>query len=156
MRCLIAAVAAAATVGGGAVSVPVLPAVAWADPPADPATGAGTEVPSAARVGEILTDLADPSMPDAAKSVLVQGGIDAERRAFTRSRLRIAAAHGELPLTFAVGNVWSVGPDTAAAAVQVAGPKLPAPVPEVLTFVRSPNWVLSSDSAATLIHDVKR
>lgn len=149
MRCLIAAVAAAATVCGAVAAAP-----AEAEP--EPAETAVTEVPTAARAAEILTDLADPTMPDAAKSVLVQGGIDAERRAFTRSRLRAAAAHGELPLTFTVGNVWPVGPDTAAAAVQIAGPKLAAPLSEVFTFVRSPNWMLSSDSAATLIHDVKR
>ncbi|MEB3065604.1 hypothetical protein [[Mycobacterium] zoologicum] len=112
------------------------------------------ELPTADQVNHVLTDLADPEIPDQTKGTLVQGGIgSAERRAFNRSRLKKAADHGELPLTFDVGNIWPVGADTAAAQVTLSGPKL-APTTKVFTFVDQGGWMLSSDSAATLIQAV--
>lgn len=123
-----------------------MPAIAGADPAA--------ELPTTEQVSWVLTALADPAIPDKAKNSLVQGGIgSAERRAFTHSRLKIAAAHGELPMTFDVGNIWRVGADTAAAQVTLSGPKL-VPTTKVLTFVDQGRWMLSSDSAAALISTV--
>lgn len=113
-------------------------------------------VPAAARVSQVLTALTDPGTPDQAKKTLVQGGIGAdERRAFGHDRLKMAANHGELPLSFDVGNIWPVGPNTAAAQVTLAGPKL-QPTAEVFTFVDQGGWMLSSDSAAALIQSVTK
>lgn len=121
------------------------------EPPPSPA------LPTAEQVTSILTGLTDPNIADPTRSDLVQGGTDSgERRAFRHSSLTKAAAHGELPLSFTVGNIWPVGPHTAAAQVTISGPKMPAPTIPVLTFVDQGGWKLSSDSAATLIQIVSR
>ena len=113
-------------------------------------------LPTPDQVSRVLTDLANPETPDQAKNGLVQGGIgSAERRAFNHNRLKKSADHGELPLSFDVGNIWPVGPGTAAAQVSLSGPKL-APTTKVFTFVDQSGWVLSSDSAAALISTVAR
>ena len=113
------------------------------------------ELPTAGRVLGILENLVDPAISDQKKKDLVQGGVNSdERRAFRRDRLVKAASHGELPLSFTVGNIWWVGPNTAAVQVGVSGPKLSAPVSEVVTLVDENGWMLSSDSAATLIQAV--
>ena len=128
------------------------PAAFTAPLPRDPVQA--TAVPSRDDVLRILIELTDPKVPDRTKNTLVQGGVKSgERRAFTRDRLDQAARHGELPLTFTVGNIWPVGTDTAAAQVDLAGPKL-APTSEVFTFLHQGGWLLSSDSAATLIDTV--
>lgn len=161
MRLLAIAVAAAAALGSGLAGP--APATATAQPPQivftsplplDPA--APQELPTTDQVTRILTQLTDPAVSDKARNNLVQGGTGSgERRAFARDRLDRAARHGELPLSFGVGNIWPVGPNTAAAQVTVGGPKR-APVTEVLTFIDQGDWRLSSDSAATLIQAVAR
>ncbi|MBS9535788.1 hypothetical protein KIH27_19565 [Mycobacterium sp. M1] len=159
MRLLVTAAAAAlAAVCGAAVGTPgpvqIRPVVFTVPLPLDPAPPA-QDLPTVDQVSRILTDLADPGVPDKVKNPLVQGGVNSgERRAFTRDRLDKAARHGELPLSFAVGNIWSVGPGTAAAQVTVSGPKLAAPEPKVFTFIDQGHWMLSSDSAAALIETV--
>lgn len=155
------AVAAVATIVGGPVSAQSeTPAVAQVRPvvfgsplPRHPAPQ--QQLPTTGQLTDILMRLADPDVSDEVRSDLVQGGIDSERREFRQRKLAKAAARGELPLLFAVGNVWSVGPDTAAAETTVSSPKLPARDPEVFTFVdEGGQWRLSSDSAAMLLEAI--
>lgn len=157
--------AAAAVIAGMPLAAVGAPATAHAQPagftipaPRDPAPNplSVQELPTAEQVSRILTNLTDPGIPDRAKDGLVQDGItSAERRAFNHDRLTSATKHGELPLTFAVGNIWPVGPDTVAAQVTVSGPKL-TPVTKVFTFVDQGGWMVSSDSAAALIETVTK
>lgn len=142
-------VAAGISVAGATGAVLYAPTVLAAPAPAE-------ELLTAAQVTGILGALTDPSVPDRARKRLVQGGInDDERQAFQRGRLERAVSHGELPLSFQTGNIWWVGPSTAAAEVTLAGKKLP-PVSKVVTFVDQNGWMLSSDSAATLIQTVTK
>lgn len=112
------------------------------------------ELPSSEKVSQVLGELTDPDVPDQVKDHLVQGGIDStERRAFNHGRLKKAVEHGQLPLAFDVGNIWSVGPQTAAAQVTVWSPTL-SPTTKVFTFIDQSGWILSSDSASALISTV--
>ena len=152
MRLLAIAVATTATIS---VTTTGTPAAAWALPPDPaPAPRPAEQLPDPGQVSHILTGLTDPGMSNQQRDTLVQGGIDSgERRAFTSKKLAKATRRGELPLSFTVGNVWSVGPRTVAAQVTLVSPKL-APTPEVFTFVYQDRWMLSSDSAATLIKTI--
>ncbi|MEZ0364126.1 hypothetical protein ACAG26_10560 [Mycobacterium sp. pUA109] len=168
MKPLAVGVAAVAAIGGAFAGVAMgAPTAAHAQPavftvpaPRDPAPNSSPaqELPTTEQITRILTQLTDPGIADQAKDGLVQGGVNsAERRAFSRRRLDKAADHGELPLAFAVGQPWSVGRDTAAAETTISGPKLPVAVAPVLTFVnQGTGWMLSSDSAATLIRAIDK
>lgn len=110
-----------------------------------------TNLPTPDQLTTVLNGLADPNVPFANKSGLVEGGISGSQAAMGDHEIKKAAKKGELPLTFSVANIQPAGANTATAAVAVSGPKLQPPVTENLTFINQGGWVLSRDSAMTLI-----
>jgi hypothetical protein len=143
------AVASVRLAAVGAPSAPALPQ----DPPA-PAPAAN--VPTADQLTGILNSLADPSVPFANKSNLVEGGISGSEAHMADHELKKAAKNGDLPLAFNVGNIQSGGPASATADVAVSGPKIPSPVTQSVTFINQGSWVLSRASAMQLLQAAGR
>ncbi len=145
----LAAIGAAAGVAAGAASstTAVRPVVFSAPLPLDPATN----LPTPDQLTTVLNSLADPGVPFANKSGLVEGGISSGQASMADHEIKKAEKKGELPLAFNVSNIQPSGPNTASAAVAISGPKLQPPVTQNLTFVNQGNWVLSRDSAMTLV-----
>ena len=100
----------------------------------------------------VLNSLADPNVPFANKSNLVEGGISGTEAHMADHELKKAAKNGDLPLAFNVTNVQpGTAPGSATADVAVSGPKLPSPVTQSVTFVNQGAWVLSRASAMQLL-----
>jgi hypothetical protein len=137
-----------------AVGAPA-PASGWyplpLDPPPAPAPAPGANVPTPGQLTGLLNSLADPTVPFANKSNLVEGGISGTEAHMADHQLKKAAKNGDLPLTFNVTNVQPGAPGSATADVAVSGPKLPTPVTENVTFVNQGSWVLSRASAMQLL-----
>lgn len=121
------------------------------DPPA-PVPAAG--LPSAAQLSGVLTSLADPSVPFANKSNLVEGGISGMTAHVADKKLKKAEKDGDLPLAFNVTNIQPATAGAATADVAVSGPKIPSPVSQNVTFVNQGGWVLSRASAMELLQAV--
>jgi hypothetical protein len=119
------------------------------DPPPVPATAAS--VPTAAQLTSLLNSLADPSVPFANKSNLVEGGISGTEAHMADHQLKKAAKNGDLPLAFNVANIQPGAPGSATADVAVSGPKIPSPVTQSVTFVNQGGWMLSRASAMELL-----
>jgi hypothetical protein len=111
-------------------------------------------LPTGDQLTNVLNSLADPSVPFANKSGLVEGGISSGQAALADHEMKKAANNGELPLAFNVSNIQLAGANGASATVAISGPKLQPPVTENLTFVNQGGWMLSRDSAMTLIDAV--
>jgi hypothetical protein len=111
-------------------------------------------LPSADQLSSVLNGLADPNVPFANKSGLVEGGISSGQAAIADHEIKKAAKEGELPLTFTVSNIQPASANATTADVAISGPKLRPPVNENLTFVNQGSWVLSHDSAMTLVEAV--
>lgn len=120
--------------------------------PRDPAP-APAALPTAEELTGILENLADPAAPYKDKTILVQGGINAQEGHRLDHLLRHAQHNGELPLTFTVANIAPAGADSASADVTVAGPKLPAPVTKNVTFANQNGWMVSYESAQELLEE---
>ncbi|MEE6179679.1 hypothetical protein [Mycobacterium sp. 050134] len=133
--------------GGAAAQVRL--AAVGAPLPQDPAPVAG--VPTAAQLTGVLTSLADPNVPFANKSNLVEGGISGMEAHVADKKLKKADKNGDLPLAFSVTNIQPAAAGSATADVAVSGPKLPTPVTQNVTFVNQGGWVLSRSSAMELI-----
>ena len=129
-----------------AVGVPSAPVS-----PQDPAPAPAANVPTAAQLTGLLNNLADPSVPFAHKSNLVEGGISGMEAHIADRKLNKAAKNGDLPLAFNVTNIQPGGPASATADVAVSGPKIPSPVTQNVTFVNQGSWVLSRSSAMELL-----
>jgi hypothetical protein len=143
----IAAPSELASVQLAAVSAP-LPQ----DPPPALPPAAGANVPTPVQLTGLLNGLADPNVPFASKSNLVEGGISGTEAHMADHELKKAAKNGDLPLTFNVTNVQpGAAPGSATADVAVSGPKLPSPVTQSVTFVNQGAWVLSRASAMQLL-----
>jgi hypothetical protein len=147
----VAAVAAIGATAAGVTSIApvaseVQPLVFGAPMPLEPAPG----LPSADEVIGVLNGLADPDVPFAGKSGLVEGGIGPVEARTADKRLQKAAQNGQLPLTFSVDNIAPSGPGSATADVTTSGPEL-EPRTLNLTFVNQDSWKLSRDSAMTLL-----
>ncbi len=99
----------------------------------------------------VLTSLANPNVPFANKSGLVEGGISPVEAHAADHALQKAAKRGQLPLSFNVSNIQPAGAGSATADVAVSGPKLTAPVTQNVTFVNQGGWVLSRSSAMSLL-----
>jgi hypothetical protein len=99
----------------------------------------------------VLNSLADPNVPFASKSGLVEGGISPVEAHAADHALQKAAKRGQLPLSFNVSNIQLAGAGAATADVAVSGPKLAAPVNENVTFVNQGSWMLSRSSAMSLL-----
>jgi hypothetical protein len=143
----IAAPSELASVQLAAVSAP-LPQ----DPPPALPPAAGANVPTPVQLTGLLNGLADPNVPFASKSNLVEGGISGTEAHMADHEFKKAAKNGDLPLAFNVTNVQpGAAPGSATADVAVSGPKLPSPVTQSVTFVNQGAWVLSRASAMQLL-----
>jgi hypothetical protein len=127
------------------------PASGWYPQPQDPPPAPGANVPTASQLTDLLNSLADPNVPFANKSNLVEGGISGTEAHMADHQLKKAAKNGDLPLSFNVANIQSGAPGSATADVAVSGPKLPNPVTQNVTFVNQGSWVLSRASAMQLL-----
>jgi hypothetical protein len=120
------------------------------DPP--PAPGLGANVPTPDLLTGLLNSLADPGVPFANKSNLVEGGISGIEAHVADKKLQKAAKSGDLPLSFDVTNVQPAAAGSSTADVSVSGPKLTSPVTQNVTFVnQGGGWVLSRASAMELL-----
>lgn len=156
----VAAVAAISAAAAGVTSLaPVGPAVPGVVPvvfgipmPLDPAPNVpvAADVPTPNALVGILSGLADPSVPFANKSGLIEGGIDPFMAHHADKRLQKAAQKGQLPLSFNVANIAPSGPGAATSDVTVSGPQM-APQTINLTFVDQDGWKLARSSAMTLM-----
>jgi hypothetical protein len=145
--------AAAAGVGAiGPAAYQVQPVVFGAPLPQDPAAG----MPTAGQLTGILNSLADPSVPFANKSNLVEGGISGTEAHMADHQLKKAAKNGDLPLSFSVANIQPAASGSATADVAVSGPKITAPVTQNVTFINQGGWVLSRSSAMSLLQAAGR
>jgi hypothetical protein len=138
------------SVASGAPTVQVQPVAVGAPLPQDPVPTAN--VPTADQLTGVLNSLADPNVPFANKSNLVEGGISGTEAHIADHELKKAAKNGDLPLAFNVLNIQpGAAPGSATADVAVSGPKIPSPVTQNVTFVNQGGWMLSRASAMELL-----
>ena len=155
----VAAIGAAAAgvtsiASGVAPTVQVLPVAVGAPLPQDPAPSPApaANVPTADQLTGVLNSLADPNVPFANKSNLVEGSISGTEAHIADHELKKAAKNGDLPLAFNVVNIQpGAAPASATADVGVSGPKIPSPVTQSVTFVNQGSWMLSRASAMELL-----
>ena len=146
---VVGAVTAGLTSASDAVaarSVQVQPVVFGVPMPLDPAG----DLPTPDQLYGVLNGLANPGVPFASKSYLVEGGIGIIEGRAADSLMRNAAAKGQLPLTFNVSGITPVGPGTASASVTASGPATPAQT-QSITFVDQGGWKLSRASATQVL-----
>lgn len=122
------------------------PAGGWFPLPQQPAP----DTPSAGELITVLTKLADPGIPFANKSELVEGGISPLEANVADKRMQKAAQTGQMPLSFGVENIAPSGPGAATADVTASGPKL-EPRTLNMMFVDRDGWLLSRSSAMALL-----
>ncbi len=145
-----AAAGMTAIASGVAPTNQVVPLAGGAPLPQDPVPAAN--VPTADQLTGVLNSLADPNVPFANKTNLVEGGISGTEAHIADHEFKKAAQKGDLPLAFNVTNIQPGGaPGSATADVAVSGPKIPSPVTQNVTFVNQGGWVLSRASAMELI-----
>jgi len=120
-------------------------------PPAVPAPAPGANLPTSDQLTGVLNSLADPSVPFANKSNLVEGGISGTQAHLADHEFKKAAEKGDLPLSFNIGNIQPGAPGSVTADVSISGPKIPNPVTQNITFINQGGWVLSRASAMQLI-----
>ncbi|KKB99891.1 hypothetical protein [Mycolicibacter arupensis] len=156
MKSLATAVAAVAAIGAATSAVSYLTAQApaaaqapttvfFAPLPLDPAAA----VPAPEQLASVLNTLADPGVPAAGKSDLVEGGLGPAESGVIDHKLQKALKKGALPLSISVANVIPTGPGAASADVTASSPKL-EPHTVNLTFVDQGGWKLSRASLLSL------
>jgi hypothetical protein len=156
-KLLATCIAAAAIIGGAAsgvsalaTTVPVSPAVqpvVFGTPlPQDPAV----DLPTADQLYGVLYGLADPNVPFAAKSNLVEGGIGRIEARAADGLMRNAVAKGQLPLNFSVANIAPAAAGAASAGVTATGTGI-APISQNIVFVNQGGWKLSRASAGLVL-----
>lgn len=156
---LLASCLAAAAVAGGAAAataavqtiIPsntpaVAPVVFGVPLPLDPVA----DVPTAEQITGVLSSLADPGVPFAAKSYLVEGGIGRIEARTADALMKNAVAKGQIPLSFTVGAITPTGPGLASATITATGPSMPATT-QTVSFVDQGGWKLSRASATTVL-----
>lgn len=119
--------------------------VFFAPLPLDPAA----DVPAPEQLADVLNTLADPGIPAAGKSYLVEGGLGPVETSVMDRRLQKGLKNGALPLSISVANIAPTGPGAASADVTASGPKL-EPHSVNLTFVDQGGWKLSRASLLSL------
>ncbi len=124
----------------------VQPVVFGVPLPLDPAA----DVPTADQVTGVLSSLADPGVPFAAKSYLVEGGIGRIEARTADALMKNAIAKGQIPLNFSVGAITPTGPGLASATVTATGPNMPATT-QTVSFVDQGGWKLSRSSATSVL-----
>lgn len=137
-----AAAGVTSIMAGGPVVYQMQPVVFGAPLPLDP---------TAAQLTSLLNSLADPNVSFANKGSLVEGGIGGTEARIADHKLKKAAEHGDLPLSFSVTNIQPAAAGSATADVSVSGPKLSSPVTQNVTFVNQGGWMLSRASAMELL-----
>lgn len=172
LKSLATGVAAVAAIGAATAGVTSLASVARVNPGVQlavfgapmpsPASGWGprgageypqapaADVPAPDALMGVLNGLADPNVPFANKSGLVEGGIGRIEAHAADKRLQKAAQNGQLPLSFNIANIAPSGPGAATADVTASGPQMSARTMNV-TFINQDGWKLSRDSAMTLL-----
>ncbi len=155
MAALVAVTGAVAGVTAPASAAPGVPIAPQTRPavfgtplPADPAPDA----PSSDQLMAILNGLANPAVPFANKSNLVEDGISPIEARLADTRMQQAVARGELPLTLNVANIQLAGANRATADVTVSGPKLARNTQNV-TFVNQGGWKITHASAISLLQE---
>jgi hypothetical protein len=161
VKSIAAGVAALAVIGGAPAGMASMAqqtgvgqvrlAAVGAPLPQNPPPAPGANVPTADQLTGLLNSLADPSVPFANKSNLVEGGISGTEAHMADRKLNKAAKNGDLPLAFNVTNIQPGAPGAATADVAVSGPKIPSPVTQNVTFVNQGGWMLSRASAMELL-----
>ncbi|MEO6792896.1 MAG: hypothetical protein ABI253_07975 [Mycobacterium sp.] len=153
VKYLAAGIAAAALVGAAAAGVTSVATVApqvqlavFGVPlPLDPAIGG----PAPEQLTDVLNTLADPGIPAAGKSYLVEGGLGPVESSIMDRKMQKAAQNGKFPLAISVANIAPAGPGLATADVTASGPSM-EPRTVNLTFVDQAGWKLSRTSLLTL------
>ena len=110
--CEAIATSAAAAIGAAAVGVTSVasgaPSVQWPSPSARRCRRTRfrtANVPTADQLTGVLNSLADPNVPFANKSNLVEGGISGTEAHLADHEFKKAAKNGDLPLAFNVANI---------------------------------------------------
>lgn len=156
VKSLATGAAAAALVGAAATAVSCLATVApaaatapatvfFAPLPLDPAT----DVPAPEQLTDVLNTLADPGVPAAGKSYLIEGGLGPVEAGVMDRKMHKGVQNGKFPLAISVANIAPAGPGAATADVTASGPKM-EPRSVNLTFVDQGGWKLSKSSLMTL------
>lgn len=111
------------------------------DPPAD--------VPAPEQLADVLNTLADPGIPAAGKSYLIEGGLGPVESSVMDRKMQKGVQNGKFPLSISVANVAPAGLGAATADVTASGPAM-EPRSVNLTFVDQGGWKLSRTSLMTL------
>jgi hypothetical protein len=120
-------------------------------PPAVPAPAPDANLPTSDQLTGVLNSLADPSVPFANKSNLVEGGISGTQAHLADHEFKKAADKGDFPLSFNISNIAPGAAGSVTADVVVSGPRITTPATQNITFINQGSWVLSRASAMQLI-----
>jgi hypothetical protein len=120
-------------------------------PPAVPAPAPDANLPTSDQLTGVLNSLADPSVPFANKSNLVEGGISGTQAHLADHEFKKAADKGDFPLSFTISNIVPGAAGSVTADVVVSGPRITTPATQNITFINQGSWVLSRASAMQLI-----
>jgi hypothetical protein len=157
-KLLVSCVAAAAILGGAAGGVaaidaispigsPTVRPVVFGIPlPQDPTS----DLPTADQLYGVLYGLADPNVPFASKSNLVEGGIGRIEARAADGLMKNAVAKGQLPLNFSVANIAPAAAGAASATVTATGNGV-GPITQSIVFVNQGGWQLSRASAGLVL-----
>ena len=135
LRIFANAIAAVAVIGAAAAGA------------ASPALAA--DLPAADQVVGLLSGIADPYVPAAGKSDLVEGGLSPIERSVMDGRMKKGLANGKLPLTISAANIQPAGPDAATADVTGSSAELD-PHSVNLRLVDRGGWKLAHSSLMML------
>lgn len=150
--------AAAAIAAGGAAALTAVVSITPSAPPAiQPAVfGAplplnpAVDIPTSEQLNTVLYGLADPNVPFASKSYLVEGGLGRLEARTADALMRKAVANGQVPLNFTVADIATTGPGVATANVTALAPGMPATT-QTISFVDQGGWKLSRSSASAVL-----
>ncbi|GFG69778.1 hypothetical protein MSEN_14980 [Mycolicibacter senuensis] len=106
-------------------------------------------MPAPEQLTDVLNTLADPGIPAAGKSHLIEGGLGPVESSVMDRKMAKGVANGKFPLSISVANIAPAGPGAATADVTASGPQL-EPRSVNLMFVDQGGWKLSKTSLMTL------
>lgn len=157
-KLLATCVAAAAIAGGGAAALTAVVSITPSAPPAiQPAVfgvplplNPAADIPTSDQLNGVLYGLADPNVPFASKSYLVEGGLGRLEARTADALMRKAVANGQVPLNFTVADIATAGPGIATANVTASAPGMPATT-QTISFVDQGGWKLSRSSASAVL-----
>lgn len=145
----VAADGAGAGVTSVAAVAPGGPAVQLAAFGAPAPHAPAVDVPSPDQLVGLLNGLADPNVPAADKSGLIEGGLGPVEAGVMDRRMRRGVENGKFPLSFTVTGIAPAGPGAATADVTASGPQM-EPRTLNIRFVDQNGWKLSRSSLLTL------